>query len=757
MKKAQVTIFIIIGLVVVIATAFFIYNYSNKKIMDFSEQEDSNIKELSPVKVYVEEAMQKLLVEGLFLISKQGGKVYDDTWPDCKEEDDTYTRDHRMCLQEGLHTYSYPNYLSQSPYNHKRVAVGINSSRVDDGKKWTQSSKEPMQQPFAYPHVGMYLVDHYLYGLNQPLAPINYDAGEHSIEAQLSRWIENHLLDIIDFREFKKMGFDITLPDVPPSVRVKINEDNIIVNMEYNISIEKSHKKYLLNEYYTQIDSNFRQLYIYVNTLINIDISSLKDIKTVLPMTAIINGQEEKIGGAIVQESIPNNHKYDIVNVTTNLIDYTKEYGYFDHRYLRFYFIRENRAPDASTVYTIPNYQYAGWPLTWYCFNYQTAGKWFDPDEDDEYTGEFPFSSPLWYRWTSRGDKLISEKQPYVPSIYGDDVMSCPNPTFLQDKKNPELTENGPDWVDQLQGCGNSDDDFTAMTSKEDVGDIIILTVGDSQKFSSDNIAAPLRYPDPKATIYADGTGRLNDVLTFQPVKCEPGTIGDDCGGVSCEGGYWGFNHRTLPETNVMHCVEMCKSCDGVVQTGTDTFGRPEYGCEYENGDAYLCNWEKEYSWHIDHKGNCVPYLDWTDYENHDEKCEEICDDHGVTCRDDKKPLCNAFPEPVYPEIEPGIEQDIKPVSCVNEDGYCQDQGIPVDENECGDYEEWVHLSDIDVIKKIEECKLGTCFIRGKEQVHKQNYFSCVALCKETGECDCPDDLDSCTGDWDWEVLPEEE
>ena len=61
------------------------------------ESDDVNLKQITPIKYYVEEVMEDLLIEGLFLISVQGGRIYDTTWPDCQQENPDYTEDYRMC------------------------------------------------------------------------------------------------------------------------------------------------------------------------------------------------------------------------------------------------------------------------------------------------------------------------------------------------------------------------------------------------------------------------------------------------------------------------------------------------------------------------------------------------------------------------------------------------------------------------------------------------------------------------------------
>ncbi|MCM2325766.1 MAG: hypothetical protein NDI94_04835, partial [Candidatus Woesearchaeota archaeon] len=144
--KSQVTVFVIIMLVAVIVASIMFSNSNKKQVDIIKESEDVNLKQVTPVKIYIEQAMQKLLLEGYFLIGRQGGKIYKTTWPDCQEEDPFYKQSYRMCNQTGMHDYGpeFPKYLEKSPYQHKRIAVGINHTRVDGFT--TFSSDEPLRQ-----------------------------------------------------------------------------------------------------------------------------------------------------------------------------------------------------------------------------------------------------------------------------------------------------------------------------------------------------------------------------------------------------------------------------------------------------------------------------------------------------------------------------------------------------------------------------------------------------------------------------------
>ncbi|MFH2019874.1 MAG: hypothetical protein ABIJ34_00520 [archaeon] len=590
--KSQVTVFIILAMTIIVVSTIFITS-SNKKQLDILKQSDDvNLKQITPVKIYIEAAMQNLLLEGYFLIGEQGGKIYTSTWPDCLEINDTWRQEYRMCNQNGTFLYGYPDnypkYLKQSPYIFKRINVGINSSRGDPGfGRITTSSFEQLEQPFAYPHIGKTRGKDYIYGFQQPLPPITSTAGEISIESQLALWMENHMIEMLNFTEFEKRGFDIIMQSGKPSVDVEINEKFMTAHMNYTVRVKKADIDYTIKEFYTQIHSDFRRTYNYINWVIREDIST----KSHILRQKLFNETGQRIGGIGVIESNPKNFQYDVVNVTIWSIDYRKTYNMEDPNY-HFYFIRENRASDAGTVKIVPAYFYPGDTATWFCFNMKTAESPFDPDEDDDWSQDpFPWTNPPWYVWYSRGDQLVTKHIPTEEcnGISGGPVTTNKVLVPIRDYHiDPHSTRWGASFMDILPNCGNADDDVSTTATNDDVGDLIILITQDQQTFSpGGEVLAPSRYPDPP--ILEDGRGRLNDAISYRPVKCNPGDGDPGC----CVGGYWNFDKRPVPESLGLIgelCTSACTWEDGP---------RCKKNCKCSHYETfyYLCDHTGHYTW----------------------------------------------------------------------------------------------------------------------------------------------------------------
>jgi hypothetical protein len=612
--KGQVTVFIIIGIAIVIAFSLVLSSQHSEQADMIKGGSDVNLKAISPVKIYVEQTMQDLALEGIFLIGKQGGRIYKSTWPDCREEDDTYTASHRMCNQSGIFDYRYPQYLDDSPYSYKRVSIGINHSRVDDSKRITYASDEPLEQPFAYPHIGKRRGFNYIYGVQQPLSPIAKEAGNGSLEMQLSHWIKVHLPELLDFSEFEKRGYDVEI-EGEPGVDVEINEELMTVKMNYTLMIDKDRMMYRVDEFYVQIDSSFRAAYDFINMAIQEDMSTLAML---IRQRMFVDG--EQVGGFEVLESDPKNFEYDVAKFTIWDIDYRKAYNYPEQFYT-FYFIRENRPPDASTVYSVPEFWFAGDTATWYCFNMKNGEQPFDPDEDDYYTQQpYPWSSPQWYHYYSRGDHIddLTTSHPVDNCGVGGPILVFEIVSAnLKRHDDPYSEIEGVDFLEDLKRCGNNDDDIPTTASLADVGDVIILKVQDEQQFPpGGRIEAPSRYPDDP--ILEDGTGRLNDALSYRPVKCTPGVLGSepDCCGPD---GYWLFDQRPLnPDNHVKEniCLSTCehKSCSLSTPSTCDC-------------DFVKCNPEVDIYLHCDHEGKLI----WSE-DIKETKVQYACPSRGDMC-----------------------------------------------------------------------------------------------------------------------------
>ena len=758
-KKSQVTIFVILIIIILVVAGFMFFSTNKARIDEIRVSQDTNLKEITPVKIYIENVIRDLMIDGLFILGKQGGVMYETTWPYCKQEDPVYTKEHRMCNQSGTYDYlNYPKYLENTPYLHQRVGVGINESRFDEPDMVTHASKEPLQQPYAYPHYGLEKASGYLYGSNTPFPVITGMSHPKSIEYQLSNFTAVHFPSMLDFTDFERRGYDIEVQPGYPRVTIKVNENDVTARVYYNVTVDKSGIRYVYDEFFVDIDYSFKRLYLFIQKLIEKDTTTLDNIMDY----KMKDDLGETIGEVYRLEDAkgPPKYDYDMIYVIDRSFDWQLMYNRGDDynpepEYYTFYFLRENRPADASTVYFEPAKVIAGDPITWYCPNFQTIGQFFDPDEDDMYTPDFPFTNPQWYQWYSRGDLLIVKNvEKNVKSLVGGDVYyECPVIEEIKFHNEPDSRDKGPSWTKMLGACGNNQYYKSSGTTEEDVGDVIILKVGDQMDFPiGAKFPAPLRYPD--SPILEQGFGRLNDVISFRPVQCEKGLplCGDSretCGGED-GGNSWKFNKPASPPQLEDHCLKYCYKKQAVY-TGP---GPNDYSCEpLKDG----CIEYAVMKWHVDHKGECVPYYDIEEGPIRIEPvgyCDKSYPLAGSGCHDVEQSICESF---AFDEPSPADHSAStigKIVCCANHDGTCQD----ILESECDPEKGWTLVSDADFCNQLEECQVGCCSIRGSKQILAKQKWECTSLCKDSGQCDCDTatvkGLDTCNpmGDgWDWD------
>ena len=244
--RAQVTVFIIIGLVLIMGIGAYFTVQNRQHAEELQIQGQINSLELLPVQEYINKVAEDLLVEGIFLISRQGGRIYDSTWPECQEEDPSYEEQDRECLQMGQYSYAPKTYVDNAPYDHRRVAVLIDDGRDGDDDQWTMTVKTdsgsyfPMPQEQAYLHYQSAVGTTYGYGFFEPMPPIS---GEKSVEQQLERWIENHLGKALNYTVLQESGYDIgPLSNVKASVDV--NLEDVTANISYTVTIDREEIRY---------------------------------------------------------------------------------------------------------------------------------------------------------------------------------------------------------------------------------------------------------------------------------------------------------------------------------------------------------------------------------------------------------------------------------------------------------------------------------------------------------------------------------
>ncbi|MFP4112063.1 MAG: hypothetical protein ACLFPQ_04065 [Candidatus Woesearchaeota archaeon] len=232
-RKAQVTIFILIGLaILVIAGAgILVANFSKDALVNPDGEgeiiTERVASEFTPVQSYVDSCLETVGEEAVRKLGQQGGYVYSDLL-----SADSYAPTERpsdsLVFFPGDDSYkiAYWHYMDSS-------------NSCDDSGSCSFSSMRPEL-------IGTY---------------------ETSIEAQLEKYVSENIEDCLaDFVSMKQAGFDFEIND-EPSADVTIASDDVVVQLEYPINVKKSNLEEDMQHFFVRLPVNLKGIYEFSRTL----------------------------------------------------------------------------------------------------------------------------------------------------------------------------------------------------------------------------------------------------------------------------------------------------------------------------------------------------------------------------------------------------------------------------------------------------------------------------------------------------------
>ncbi len=213
-KRGQVTIFVIIGLLILIITAGIIY-FSKAKVT-----EELKIEEASPFKAeffvsFIDNCLEKSVIEGIYLVFSQGG-YYE------------FTPEQEHFNQVNEQIISFP------------PSLGINVFAVESEKE-AENEKEALQVPV------------YFQNTKTNLPAIT------SIEREIAKASRSFFLSCINgFESFKKENYKIEAGS--PEIKVAFAERTLI-ELNYPLKITSGSKIAEIETFSTAINFNFKDKY----------------------------------------------------------------------------------------------------------------------------------------------------------------------------------------------------------------------------------------------------------------------------------------------------------------------------------------------------------------------------------------------------------------------------------------------------------------------------------------------------------------
>lgn len=218
-RKAQLTLFIILGLVIIISTVLFLTLKGSIERKEIAPGVSMIVEELPseflPIQPFVENCLEKTAQQGLIIMGQRGGYIYSKRLK--PRQQPTEGDSVRFSLQSEL-ILPYWFYLS-SPNNCM-------------GECEFKSEKLALRK----------------------------NALHDSVENQLALYIEENLgACLADFKGIKELGFDVE-EQGKPKVKVIVAENDIVVQLEFPITVSR-HSSLELRNFYVNLDLNLNRLY----------------------------------------------------------------------------------------------------------------------------------------------------------------------------------------------------------------------------------------------------------------------------------------------------------------------------------------------------------------------------------------------------------------------------------------------------------------------------------------------------------------
>ena len=264
-RKAQITIFIIIGIILLIGIGMMIYLFSSKAGKKSEEGMMQSLRPtvVQPVKDYITSCLDVAAAQSMELIGKQGGVLYESQGG---------------MIQEPMPVFKGKVYLD---YDGLKLIYDIVPPTGNVGSIFFS---EPPEYPWQmFPYVAGGKQDYGYFGVSK-LPPLYREiSGTLSIQDQLEKSIVTNVLKCANWGTFEMQGLNIDAGK--PSVQMIIAENttqleaeeyiSFVLNWSVTVKEYATQAQTTLNQFVVSYPIRFGQIYYAVKEIIDSDITNI--------------------------------------------------------------------------------------------------------------------------------------------------------------------------------------------------------------------------------------------------------------------------------------------------------------------------------------------------------------------------------------------------------------------------------------------------------------------------------------------------
>lgn len=241
--KAQVTIFLILGIVIFILVSFMIYLVSSaakKQISKETVQSQQTRMNVQTIIEYTNQCLDKVSREGLDILGKQAGYIFE-SQGGLEPDLDPYYATIGVFFYEDSDVVLYTIRESSTVYDYPWPTFPYYPTASD-----SPSYEEPIVLTFGIP-------------LQREL--LREDGGGNSIQADLEAYVRNNTIRCTDFAIFESQGYNITNGTGKIHVNVTIGENDVSFRLTYPLEIVYFDEKTIVQDFFIRKEIRLKKVY----------------------------------------------------------------------------------------------------------------------------------------------------------------------------------------------------------------------------------------------------------------------------------------------------------------------------------------------------------------------------------------------------------------------------------------------------------------------------------------------------------------